>query len=75
MASSHGVAVIGAVHDDDQGDHAGAAYVFRDTGGYWVQEAKLLSADGEVGDYFGTSVGISGDEIIVGAPGDDDVFP
>ena len=33
---------------------------------------KLLASDGAMGDYFGTSVGISGSTAIVGAYGDDD---
>ena len=75
VAVSHGVAVIGADRNDDQGESSGSAYVFRYSSGSWVQEAKLLPADGEAGDHFGTSVAISSDEVIVGAPRDDDAFP
>jgi hypothetical protein len=47
---------------------SGAAYVFRydDIDG-WVQEQKLLPADGEGEDEFGFSVSIRGDSIVVGA--------
>jgi hypothetical protein len=38
----------------------------------WLQRQKLLAADGVAGDYFGSSVSISGDYSIVGAFGDDD---
>ena len=51
---------------------AGAAYVFLKTGDIWTQQAKLVSADPDSGDFFGLSVGISGDFIIVGAFGDDE---
>ncbi len=39
----------------------------------WNEEAKLTASDGAGDDYFGVSVGISGDErVIVGAFWDDD---
>ena len=37
----------------------------------WVQQAKLTASDGEGGDYFGNSIAISGDTVVVGARGDD----
>ncbi len=37
-----------------------------------VEAAKLLAADGAVGDWFGTSVSVSGDTVIVGAWLDND---
>lgn len=65
--------VVGAFLDDDQGISSGSAYVFeRDDGqpGEWRLIAKLVDANGEFDDLFGSSVGISGDTIIVGAPND-----
>ena len=51
----------------------GAAYVYKRMGlNYWVRVAKLTASDGDDRDYFGTSVSISGDTIVVGAYGDDD---
>ncbi len=41
----------------------------------WVERLKLLSSDGETYDDFGGSVSISGDTLLVGAPGDNDVAP
>lgn len=35
-------------------------------------EQKILASDGAEEDHFGYSVSISGDQAIVGAPGDDD---
>ena len=46
----------------------GAAYIFVRNGANWVQQAKLNASDGVIGDYFGTSVNINGDNVIVGAP-------
>ncbi len=63
--------VVGAYADDD----AGSAYVFgRDHGGTgnWGQVAKLTAGDASAGDWFGTSVSLSGDTAIVGAKRDDD---
>ena len=41
-------------------------------GDAWRQQAKLLADDAEIEDNFGTGLDLSGDTIIVGAPGDDD---
>ena len=65
-------AVVGAAHDDDNGDGSGSAYVFKRTGITWTQEAKLLPSDGAADDHFGFSVSISGDYAVVGARLDDD---
>ena len=66
--------VIGANFDDiGTNSHQGSAYVFeRNTGGAdnWGQVTKLTASDGAGGDYFGDSVSISGDVLVVGAHGD-----
>ncbi len=64
VAISGNVAVIAANQDDG---NTGAAYVFRHDGNQWVEEAKLTASDATQGDFFGGSVGIDGDLIIVGA--------
>lgn len=61
-------AVIGAVGvnygaNSDQG----AAYVFVRANGVWTEQQKLTSSDGAASDYFGWSVGIYGETIVVGA--------
>lgn len=48
----------------------GAAYVYFRTGTSWAQQAKLTASDGLGLDYFGDSVAINGDSIIVGASED-----
>ena len=73
VSISDDTAVVGAVEDDDKGVDSGSAYVFRYNGSAWVQEAKLTASDGEADDYFGVSVSISGDMVVVGAYGDDGV--
>jgi len=69
--------VVGAGHDEDpNGNLAGSAYVFeKDSGwgdGHANQVAKLDPQDGGDGDYFGDSVAISGETVIVGAAADAD---
>ena len=63
--------VIGAPRDGSFLSAPGAAYVFRHDGTNWVQEAKLTASDEFTLYYFGESVSISGDTIIIGAPGAD----
>ncbi len=46
---------------------AGAAYVFVRSGTTWSQQAYLKASNTDGGDYFGCSVGVSGDTIAVGA--------
>jgi hypothetical protein len=63
--------VAGALHDDDNGLSAGAAYVFRRDGDDWLLEQKLLASNGRPDEYFGTSVATDGHRIVVGAMQDD----
>ncbi len=60
----------------DQSDNsaigAGAAYVFvRDSQGIWSQQAYLKASNTDAQDWFGYSVAISGDMIVVGTPYED----
>ena len=52
------------------GNEAGAAYVFTRSGTTWTQQAKLLPNVLEEYDNFGSSVGISGDTVVIGSRGD-----
>ena len=64
----HGERVlIGAWGDGDQGAVSGSAYVFLRTPAGWVQEAKLLPADGGGEDFFGWDVALDGDRAAVAA--------
>ncbi len=65
--------VIGAYADDDNGSFSGSAYVFvRDGSNNWSQKAKLTADDGATSDWFGYSVSIAGDTVVIGAALDDD---
>ena len=63
-------ALIGAWHDDDNGEGSGSAYVFIKDGNNWIQQAKLLPYDGKIKMYFGLGVSIHGDTALIGAGGD-----
>lgn len=69
-------AVIGVFADDDQGQDAGAVYVYQKTAALfqvpqWYPMVKLVASDGDVGDQFGRTVAIHNQRILVGAYLDD----
>lgn len=64
--------VLGSFYDDDAGAGSGSAYVFKRTGTSWLLEKKLTASDAAAGDQFGQSVAISGNDVIVGTPYDND---
>ncbi|MBV2120867.1 MAG: cadherin-like beta sandwich domain-containing protein [Candidatus Thiodiazotropha sp. (ex Ctena orbiculata)] len=75
IAISNDTLVVGAPWKADQ---AGAAYVFTRSDGTWSQQAYLKASNAEganindrSGDRFGSSVAVSGDTLIVGAPFED----
>jgi hypothetical protein len=63
-----GDALVAGAHLESEG---GSAYVFRRTGGAWMQEARLQASNLGAGDGFGYSVAIDGDVIVVGARHED----
>ncbi|MCX6032082.1 MAG: hypothetical protein NT169_22645 [Chloroflexi bacterium] len=75
VAVSGDVVVVGALQADPGGlTDAGAAYVFVRPGGWagkLTQVATLTASDAAAGDWFGASVAISGDVIVVGSPRSD----
>jgi virulence-associated protein VapD len=61
-------AVISASFDDIGANFdQGSAYVFARSDGDWTQQAKLLAADGEGNDLFGTAVDLFGTTIVLGS--------
>jgi hypothetical protein len=64
--------VVGAPFDDNPASGAvnqGAAYVYVLQGDNWALQQKLIAGDGLANDYFGFSVAVSGDSLVVGTPG------
>ncbi len=56
---------------DNSAVGAGAVYVFVRNGITWSQQAYIKASNTELGDYFGNSVAISGNTLVVGAHGED----
>ena len=64
--------VVGALYGGGAaGEYQGAVYVFARSDGVWTEQQKLLASDAEDYAFFGCSVAISGETIVVGAPNDD----
>jgi hypothetical protein len=72
VALAANTALVGADEDQDKGSFSGAAYVFVRSGTTWSQQQKLTASDGAEDDYFGVSVALSGDTVLVGASQDYD---
>ena len=69
VAMCGSVAAIGASLDNNEnGDAAGAVYVYCLIDGVWCEQTKLLASDGSPHDNFGSSVAVSNDVIIASAP-------
>jgi hypothetical protein len=83
VAVSGGTVVVGAPFEDsaaagvngdefnDDAPFAGAAYVFVREGTNWSQQAYLKASNPDGQDFFGLSVAVSGDRVVVGATGED----
>jgi len=64
---------IGAHLDDDNGFASGSVYIFeRIADGSWAQIEKIVPLDGAAEEVFGESVSLDGDQLAVGALGNDD---
>ncbi|MEQ1605091.1 MAG: hypothetical protein ABL999_09495 [Pyrinomonadaceae bacterium] len=72
VAISGNTIVIGAVGGNAvSGTNSGSAYVYTRSGTLWTQQQELEASDGEAEDFFGSSVAISGNTVLVGADFDD----
>ena len=67
VSISGNTAVIGAHYDDDNGSNSGSAYVYVRNNDVWSEQAKLTASDGASYYYFGHTVSIDGNTIVVGA--------
>ena len=72
VAVSGDTVVVGSTFDDDNGSNSGSAYVFTRSGITWTQQAKLTASDAAAGDFFGETLSVSGDTVVVGSRLDDD---
>ncbi len=61
-------AVVGAYLDDFSGiSNAGSVTVYQRSGATWTRQTKLVAAESQSGGYFGYSVSLKGDTVVVGA--------
>ncbi|WP_394825446.1 hypothetical protein [Pendulispora albinea] len=61
-----GTLAVGAPGDNTIAATAGAAYAFAESGAGWVEQAKLLPADGKPNLQFGGSIAASGATVVAG---------
>ena len=79
VSISGGTIVVGAYGDDSYSyysSYRGSAFVFTRPEGGWVSTssaAKLTAPAGDPGDQFGGAVAVSGDTVVITAPGDRDI--
>ena len=64
-------AVIGAWVSDAGGPSSGAAYVFRFDGSTWFEQQQLLPEPNPWTNFFGYSVAIDNETVVIGAHGED----
>ena len=63
-------AVTGAAFDDSR---QGSTYIFYCSGSAWTQKDKLVAGDGAASEYYGNSVSMSGDTVVIRAAQRDSV--
>lgn len=64
---------VGAYHQDEGGESAGAGYVFEHAAtndNMWSEAAKLIAINGHPGAWLGWSIAVSGSNVLAGAPFD-----
>ena len=72
VSLSGDTAVVTSFLDDDNGSNSGSAYVFVRNGEAWTQQQKLIASDGAAQDFYGISVAVDADTIVIGGWGDAD---
>jgi hypothetical protein len=66
VAAGNDTIVVGAPNHSGDGKRAGAAYVFERHAGVWTQAVKLTPSDAAPATWFGSTVAISRNTIVVG---------
>jgi hypothetical protein len=70
VAVSGNTAAVSSVAKDLE---AGGVYIFERSGNVWSQTGTVLSPSTSSGDFFGTSLSLNGDDLLVGAPEDNNL--
>ena len=64
---SDGYAMVGDSQDKDKGQYSGSVYVYKFDGNNWIFKTKLFASDGSYNDYFGSSLAMDSNFLVVGA--------
>ena len=64
---SHNNIVVGSVYDDDMGEDSGSVYVYSKNLNSWSLDDKLYSSNQQADDFFGISLSIDLNKIVVGS--------
>lgn len=76
VAVSGGLALVGAIFEDERGFDAGAAYLYDISDPFSpVETRKITPTDANDTDDFGWTVALDGDVALIGSRTDDDLFP
>jgi len=59
--------VVGSPNSPYPYDHYGAVYVYEKNGGLWEEKSRLVASDSSAVAWFGYSVSIDGDNLLIGA--------
>ncbi|GEM_PF-1163782 len=73
VAAGDDLILVGAGLDDAPEWMSGSVYVFEPGQRSWAPTAKLTPQDAAVGDQFGLSLALSGNVMLIGAPGKDEL--
>jgi hypothetical protein len=74
MAEDSGATGVNGNQADDSSSASGAVYVFT-SGGGWSQQAYLKASNTGAGDFFGRSLALDDETLVVGAQGEDSGAP
>ncbi len=70
VSTNGGLVAVGAPFDDDLGSASGSVYLFNATTGAFIR--KIVASDAGINDQFGIAVDLIGNNLAVGAWGDND---
>lgn len=73
ISLSGNTVALGSHYDDDLGENSGSAYLFARSGTVWTFQQKITASDGAAYDFFGESLSLSGESLLVSAYLDDDL--
>ena len=71
VGEDSGASGIGGDGSDNSIAGSGAVYVFARSGSTWAEQAYIKSSNPDIFDNFGWDLALSGDTLVVGAPGED----